>query len=164
MHSSQPDLRVFLTLVISGCGLVVAGRGLVLVWPMGWGWPLAYAGALTVLVALWCLVAAAAPRLTRTVTVLAVCGVMAGSLLACGIFASREAARRNSAMNNLRQLGIGMQEHMSLAPDHGLAPHQPLSPMSEESGQFGRESFLIPDAAAYPAWHEPLDAVERTDD
>jgi hypothetical protein len=160
MAYSQPDLRVFLTLVISGCGIVVFGRGLVLLGPTDWGWALALVGALTVLFALWCLVAAAAPRLARTVTVLTVCGVMAGSLLSCGILSSREAARRNSALNNLRQLGVGLQEQRSLAPNRGLA----LMPASNDSTALDRHSFIIPHGPGFPGWNEPPAASQRSDD
>jgi hypothetical protein len=148
MNAPQPDLRVFLTLVIGGCGLVVLGRGLVLYQVPGWGWMIAGAGAFTVFFALWCLVAVVAPRVARLATTLAICGFVGGSLLACGIFSSREVARRNACQNNLRQLGLGMQEFTNLAPGQEMVPGQtPILP----AGGFPEEGPAFPVGSSIPA-------------
>ncbi len=165
MNAPQPDLRVFLTLVIGGCGLVVLGRGLVLYQIPGWGWLIAGAGAFTVLLALWCLVAAVAPRVARITTTLAICGFVGGSLLACGIYSSREVARRNACHNNLRQLGMGMQEFTNLAPGQKMAPGQtpilPAAGFPEEEPAFPAgssipASFLLPEQSLYQSPEPPL--------
>lgn len=157
MSVPQPDLRVFLTLVIGGCGFVMLGRWLVLYQLAGWGWLIASAGALTVLLALWCLVAALAPRFARITTTLAICGFVGGSLLACSIYSSREVARRNACHNNLRQLGMGMQEFTNLAPGQEMVPGQtPILP----AGSSLPASFLLPEQSLYQPPEPPL-AEER---
>jgi hypothetical protein len=151
---------VFLTLVIGGCGLVMLGRWLVLYQVPGWGWLIAYAGAFTVLFALWSLVAAVAPRVARLTTTLAICGFVGGSVLACGIFASREVARRNACENNLRQIGMGMQEFTNLAPGQKMAPGQTpimsdVEPMFP-AGSSIPASFLLPEQSLYQLPEPPL--------
>jgi hypothetical protein len=146
MPAPQPDLRVFLTLVIGGCGLVVVGRSLEIIqWPRI-GWPVALVGAITVLIALACLVAAATPRLARLVAVATVCGFSLLAILTLWTYAARQQARKQQVLNNLRQLGVAVQEHDHLTPNGGLGSRVREQPPRDQEFTWGGSFFseLLP--------------------
>jgi hypothetical protein len=157
MDAPQPDLKIFLTVVSGGCALVIVGRCLVLSQISGYGWLFTYTGGLLVLLALWCLVAAVAPRFTRSTTVLAISCLFFLSFMACWIDASREQARRMKCNDNLRRLGFGLHELSHLTPDRGVDAKTTVKPISDN------HAFLTGGNLwqAFPA-AEPAKSDERT--
>ncbi len=134
MHVREPDLRVFLALLITGTGLIVLGRCVVLMGAPYWGWSIAGPGAVLILVTLWCLVYAAAPRFARVATALAVCAAMFASVFSCWVLQAREQARQQKCVDNLRQMGVALHERSGYAPrqDFGLGQDGRLPPLDPE--------------------------------
>jgi hypothetical protein len=142
-----PDLRLFLLLLCASSLLIVIGRGLML---LGFG-PLGLLvggpGVLLVAVLFWCLAFYMAPRLTRQATAALCCAVMVLSLLSLWIDHSREQARRQQAINNLRQVGIGFQEHTSFSPP----PQRPQPAWLSQLPRLETDFIIEPAAYQLPA-------------
>jgi uncharacterized membrane protein YoaK (UPF0700 family) len=137
---AQASLK-FLFLVVLGVALVF--RSAVFV---GWA-SLTWISGVSLLLVLLCIAWAFAPRATNHALAVLAIGAMSFSILVCSITQSRELARRQQCSNNLRQLGLEMQECQGFA-------RSPLQPRGQAaSDPFARvwASFPSPGEFRLPA-------------
>ncbi len=108
------DYRVFMALLIAGGGFDFAWRLLAQVGLNQLATLVAVASMSVPLIAVGCLVCAAAPRLARATAIGGLMALFSLSLLSCWIVQARELARQQKCVDNLRQMGIVAREQMSL--------------------------------------------------
>jgi hypothetical protein len=144
MPPSRPDLRVFLLLVVAASVSIFAGLALLNLGFVNLGVYIAAPSVAVVLLLFWCLAFHVAPRFIRQATVVVTCASVVLSLLSCWISYGQEQARRIKAMDNLRQVGLGLHEHTSYAPQPEQETKRWVSQLLSESQSSGQ--------AFDPAW------------
>ena len=85
----------------------------------------------TLVIAIWAGAYTISPGPTKYLSVLGLIGMVLMSLLSMWILRERELARRNGAMNNLRQMGLELHRAKDIRPEEEptfdperLAPHR----------------------------------------
>jgi len=99
--------------------------------------------------------------LVELLVVLAVIGILVGLLLPA-VQMAREAARRASCLNNLRQMGIGLHNYHDVHrtfPPGGIEPRTPANPTGR---QLAWSLFLLPFVEQQPL-HEQIDTGKAFD-
>ncbi len=100
--------------------------------------------------------------LVELLVVLAIIGILMALLLPA-VQAAREAARRASCSNNLRQIGIGLHNYHDVAgrfPPGGIEPRTPANPHGR---QLAWSVFLLPQIEQMPLYDQ-LDTGKAFDD
>ena len=104
----------------------------------------------------------ASPKGFTIIELLVIIGIL--GLLACILLVavqnSRAAAQRMGCSNNLRQIGVGLNSHLSA---HGYYPPQNPSPNKSPGSSFSRQgiswhAYILPYIEHHVLWNEVVDA------